>query len=184
MGIHLGRSFYAVAHGDGRLHVQKPVDVRDGDGDAPPRHEFFRAGHGAGGDALEYFQPLGGVAADGAEGGRDGEPHHPGAGDAHTHPVLEDVAGNLHGDTEIGRLPPQGAVAAMGTVLGNDVHGLRDGEGDGDGFGAAQGGLHFLVDEADEVGLAVSHGYAKWGPDTNVAPFWPKSKLCLPLMIG
>ena len=176
MGIHLGRGFHAMAHGDGRFHIEQPVDVRDGDGDVFRGHQFLGAGDGAGGNALEDFQPLGGVAADGTEGRGDGETDHPGTGDSHSHPVLQDVPGHFHGDAEIGRLPPEGAVAAMGTVLGNDVHGLCDGKGDGDGFRAAQGGLHFLVDQADDVGLAVSHGFSKCGSDTNVTPFWSKTK--------
>ena len=163
MGMDFRRSPDAFAHRHGGLHVQEVVRIGHGDGDALGRHQFLGAGDGAVGNTLEDLQPAARVAAHGAERGRDGQAHHAGPGDAHAHPVLEDVAAHLHRDAEIGGLPPQGAVAAMRAVLGDDVHGLRDGEGDGDGFGTAQGGLDFLVDEFDEFGLAVSHGFHGWG---------------------
>ena len=156
-GMDFRRCLDTFAHRHGRFHVQEVVRIGDGDGDALPGDELLGAGDGAVRDALEDLQPAGRVAAHGAERGRDGQAHHAGPGDAHAHPVLEDVAAHFHGDAEIGRLPPEGAVAAVRAVLGDDVHGLCDGEGDGDGFGTAQGGLHFLVDEFDEFGLAVSH---------------------------
>ena len=163
VGMDFRRSPDAFAHRHGGLHVQEVVRIGPGAGDALGRHQYLGAGDSAVRYALEDLQPAARVAAHGAERGRDGQAHHAGPGDAHAHPVLEDVAAHFHGDAEIGRLPPQGAVAAMRAVLGDDVHGLRDGEGDGDGFGTAQGGLHFLVDQFDEFGLAVSHGFLGWG---------------------
>jgi hypothetical protein len=49
----------------------------------------------------------------------------------------------------------------MGAVFGDDIHRLGDGKGYGDGFGTAQGGLHFLMDQFDKFGLTVGHN-VRW----------------------
>ena len=112
-----GAGLQAVAEGDGRLDIEQAGGIRQGDADFLGGDEFLGPGDGPVGESVQDFQAEGGFAADGAEGGRDGQADHAGARDADAHAVLEDVAADGDLDGEIGRLPPQGAFRTAGAVL-------------------------------------------------------------------
>ena len=93
----------------------------------------------------EDFQSIGGDSADCAERRRNMQPRHARAGDAYAHAVFQDVAADRHLDAEIGFHPVEAAVGVQ------DFGRLGYGQRHRDGFGTAQGGLHFPVYQRDDL---------------------------------
>lgn len=102
------------------------------DGDAFLVHIPLAACHGLGIDVAQHFEPVGGLADQGAERNGDRQADHARAGDAHAHGVLEDI-GREAGDDAFG-------------FRTEDFGGFRHAEGDGDGLRAADGRYDLAVD--------------------------------------
>ena len=114
--------------------------------------------HLAGRQIAQAFQAQRAFAAQRAGRRRDVQPHFTGAGHHHAHAVLEQVGADLHAQA-FGRGPQR-------------FGGLGRREGHGDGFGAAQGGHHFLVDQIKKGLLGCAHAFSVL-PECCMAPSSP-----------
>ena len=151
------RGFNPVSDRHRRLDIQEMFGLGYADRHFPGGHQFLGPADGLGGNALEDFQAVFGIPADGSESCCDRKTDHACSGDADSHAVFKDVAAHGDLDAEISGLAPKGTVPAVGTVVRNDFDGFGDGEGDGDGFRTAKGRFYLFVDQLDDLSLAFCH---------------------------
>lgn len=154
----------AVPVGMGRDQaVQQQVVVR--------QVQFHCVGghHGPGGFGLrgiergQALQAKGALPAQGTGSGGDGQAHLAVPGDMTPHAVLEQIGTDGH--VQAFRLPAQ--------RLGGTGRGQRH----GDGFGAAQGGHHFLMQQGQDglpVGKRQTHAFS--GPEAHDVEGWSKER--------
>ena len=125
--------------------------------------------HGPGGFGLrgiergQALQAKGALPAQGTGSGGDGQAHLARAGDHDAHAVLEQIGTDGH--VQAFRLPAQ--------RLGGTGRGQRH----GDGFGAAQGGHHFLMQQGQDglpVGKRQTHAFS--GPEAHDVEGWSKER--------
>ena len=149
---------------NGSFYIEEPVCP--GDADAYPSGSDQLAGSGNGGivKARQYLEPACRIAAHGTQGRRYRQTHHSGAGDAHAHAVLEDVAAHGHVQPYGGFQPPAFAAHA-GTVFADDLRGLGHCKRHRYGFGASQCGFYLAVKDVEDLCGSIGHSFRK---DTNV----------------
>ena len=111
----------------------------------------------------QAFQAKGALPAQGTGRGGDGQAHLARAGDHDAHAVLEQIGADGH--VQAFRRPAQ--------RLGGTGRGQRH----GDGFGAAQGGHHYLIQQGQDglpVGKRQTHAFS--GPEAHDVEGWRKGR--------
>ena len=141
-----------MARGDSGFHVEQTLYVGNAYAHLAAGDQLLGAGNSFRTGRCEHLKPAGGVSAHGAQGGRNGEAHHAGAGDANSHAVFEDVAAYGHVNGVVGREP-----VFTGAVFADNFRGLGDCQGHGYRFRTPQGGFHLLMNQVNDFLFPAGH---------------------------
>ena len=150
-----GRSLVTLTCGYACLDIQLVCGIGQAYSHLSVFHQLFRPVYGFSVQIVQHFQSVFRFPAYGTESGRDVQSYHACSRYSHSHSVFQDISADLDLYGEVRFHPP--VIVRAAALFLKDFYSLGYSQGNGYGFSAAEGRLHFFLYQFNDFRFSTVH---------------------------